>query len=138
MHWKIVRHSAVIANAVESAIGYLKSPEDDLSSDARHWFSMYQAQCHATDAFGKLAEERSDAALLAQIKTLQKDLALMNARYVAASTGMSLEEKKLVAFFKSGEGDSLGREGDHDNLTPAETAIRAMRKLIAKESECQP
>lgn len=37
------------------------------------------------------------------------------------------EEAKLVAFFRSPEGDALGRAGDYDNLSPAETAIRAMR-----------
>lgn len=40
------------------------------------------------------------------------------------------EEEKLVAFFRSPEGDKLGREGDYDNLSPAETAIRAMRKVL--------
>jgi len=39
------------------------------------------------------------------------------------------EEDKLVAFFRSAEGDSLGRDGDADGLTPAETAIRAIREL---------
>ena len=48
------------------------------------------------------------------------------------------EEKKLVAFFRSKEGDELGRDGDHDNLSPAETAIRAMRKLISLESQPLP
>ena len=37
------------------------------------------------------------------------------------------EEEKLVAFFRSPEGDALGRAGDYDNLSPAETAIRAIR-----------
>lgn len=36
------------------------------------------------------------------------------------------EEAKLVAFFNSPEGSKLGRDGDYDHLTPAETAIRAM------------
>lgn len=44
---------------------------------------------------------------------------------------MKTEKQKLVDFFRSDEGDELGRAGDHDNLTPAETAIRAMRELIA-------
>lgn len=39
------------------------------------------------------------------------------------------EEEKLVAFFRSPEGDRLGRDGDADNLSPAETAIRAIRDL---------
>lgn len=39
------------------------------------------------------------------------------------------EEQKLIDFFCSPEGDSIGREGDYDNLTPAETAIRAIREL---------
>ncbi len=39
------------------------------------------------------------------------------------------EEQKLVEFFRSPEGDQLGRDGDYDHLTPAETAIRAMRVL---------
>lgn len=39
------------------------------------------------------------------------------------------EEEKLVAFFRSPEGESLGRDGDHDGLTPAETALRAIRDL---------
>lgn len=39
------------------------------------------------------------------------------------------EEEKLVAFFRSKEGADLGRDGDYDNLSPAETAIRAIRDL---------
>ena len=39
------------------------------------------------------------------------------------------EMSKLVRFFRSREGDALGRDGDHDNLSPADTAIRAMRRL---------
>jgi hypothetical protein len=41
------------------------------------------------------------------------------------------EEAKLVAFFRSPEGDALGRAGDYDNLSPAETAIRAIRANAA-------
>lgn len=42
------------------------------------------------------------------------------------------EEQKLVDFFRSEEGSLLGSQGDHDNLTPAETAIRAMQKLLVR------
>ena len=41
------------------------------------------------------------------------------------------EEQKLVAFFRSEEGDELGRAGDYDGLSPAETAIRAMKERAA-------
>ena len=44
------------------------------------------------------------------------------------------EEAKLVAFFRSPEGDWLGRNGDYDGLSPAETAIRAIRRLSEKVS----
>lgn len=40
------------------------------------------------------------------------------------------EEQKLVRFFRTLEGDGLGRRGDYDNLSPAETAIRAMAVLV--------
>lgn len=43
------------------------------------------------------------------------------------------EVSKLVQFFCSREGDGLGRQGDYDDLSPAATAIRAMR-LLLKES----
>lgn len=43
------------------------------------------------------------------------------------------EEQKLVDFFRSPEGERLGIQGDHDSLSPAETAIRAMRSLPASE-----
>lgn len=46
------------------------------------------------------------------------------------------EEQKLVAFFRSREGSRLGNQGDHDNLTPAETAIRAMKELVTLTQEC--
>jgi hypothetical protein len=57
--------------------------------------------------------------------------ALMNMAYDAGQESQidNAEEEKLVKFFR-GEGDSLGNDGDHDNLSPAETAIRAMRRLI--------
>lgn len=38
------------------------------------------------------------------------------------------EEQKLVDYFNTVGGDALGRQGDYDELTPAETAIRAMRE----------
>lgn len=40
------------------------------------------------------------------------------------------EYAKLVAFFRSQDGAELGRQGDHDNLSPAETAIRIMRVYL--------
>lgn len=46
------------------------------------------------------------------------------------ASGFTSEYEKLVAFFRSQEGAELGRQGDHDNLSPAETAIRAMRALM--------
>jgi hypothetical protein len=59
---------------------------------------------------------------------------LMNDAYLAGqeSNVDDAEQAKLVTFFRSPEGDQLGRDGDHDGLTPAETAIRAMRKLLRK------
>lgn len=48
------------------------------------------------------------------------------------------EERKLVEFFRSPEGDQLGRDGDHDNLSPADTAIRAMRRLNARNASLPP
>lgn len=39
------------------------------------------------------------------------------------------ELRKLIDWFRSPEGDTLGRNGDIDNLTPADCAIRAMREL---------
>jgi len=45
------------------------------------------------------------------------------------------EQQKLVEFFRSDEGEALGRQGDHDNLTPAETAIRAIRDLRVELKE---
>lgn len=44
------------------------------------------------------------------------------------------EEQKLVDFFRSLEGDALGREGDDHNWTPAETAIYFMRKYLEHEA----
>jgi hypothetical protein len=59
---------------------------------------------------------------------------LMNDAYLAGQKASidNAEESKLVAFFRSSDGGQLGRDGDHDGLTPAETAIRAMRKLLRK------
>lgn len=45
------------------------------------------------------------------------------------------QEAKLVAFFRSPEGDKLGRDGDHDNLSPADTAIRAMKRVAELEEQ---
>jgi len=58
---------------------------------------------------------------------------LMNMAYDRGQESQidNAEEAKLIAFFRSPEGDKLGRDGDHDNLSPAETAIRAMRNLSA-------
>ncbi len=36
----------------------------------------------------------------------------------------------LVDFFRSPASSNLGDDGDLSNLTPAQTAIRAMRELI--------
>jgi len=56
---------------------------------------------------------------------------LMNMAYDRGQESQidNAEEAKLVEFFCSAEGDRLGRDGDHDNLSPAETAIRAIRCL---------
>lgn len=45
------------------------------------------------------------------------------------------EEVKLVAFFRSPEGDALGRAGDYDNLSPAATAIRTIRTIRTQNAE---
>lgn len=37
--------------------------------------------------------------------------------------------RKLIDWFRSPEGDTLGHNGDLDNLDPADCAIRAMREL---------
>jgi hypothetical protein len=42
------------------------------------------------------------------------------------------EERKLVEFFRTPEAGILASEGDADNISPAECAIRAMRRLIAQ------
>lgn len=42
---------------------------------------------------------------------------------------MKTEEEKLVDYFRSDEGCTLGRLGDLKGLSPAETAIMAMREL---------
>jgi hypothetical protein len=41
------------------------------------------------------------------------------------------EERKLVEFFRSSEGSFLASAGDADNISPADCAIRAMRRLNA-------
>jgi hypothetical protein len=58
---------------------------------------------------------------------------LMNMAYDRGQESQvdNAEEAKLVAFFRTPEGDKLGRDGDHDQLSPAETAIRAMRNIPA-------
>jgi hypothetical protein len=69
-------------------------------------------------------------------KGLAEDICgLMNDAYasgyeagIEVGPEVNAEEAKLVAFFQSAEGDKLGRDGDYDNLTPAETAIRFMKK----------
>jgi hypothetical protein len=40
--------------------------------------------------------------------------------------------RKLEYFFRDEvDGEDLGRRGDYDDLTPVDTAIRAMRELVA-------
>jgi hypothetical protein len=46
------------------------------------------------------------------------------------ATGAVKEVDKLVEFFKSKQGDRIGRDGDYDNLSPAETAIRFIKKHL--------
>lgn len=46
------------------------------------------------------------------------------------------EEQKLVDFFR-GDGADLGVMGDYYNMTPAETAIRAMRVMLAHSTKCK-
>lgn len=46
-----------------------------------------------------------------------------------SKSAAQIELDKLIAFFQSPEGDELGRAGDYDNLSPADTAIRAIRGL---------
>lgn len=62
---------------------------------------------------------------------------LMNMAYDAGQESQidNAEEEKLVAFFRSAEGYRLGRDGDHDGLTPAETAIRAIRRANTSSAE---
>lgn len=48
------------------------------------------------------------------------------------------EERKLVEFFRSTEGERAGRDGDHDGLSPADTAIREMRRYNARLSSLPP
>lgn len=50
--------------------------------------------------------------------------------WVPIKTRKKSENQKLVDFFRSDEGAELGLQGDYDELTPAETAIRAMRELL--------
>lgn len=54
---------------------------------------------------------------------------LMNMAYDAGKEAetSNVEEDKLVAFFR-GDGSAMGREGDHNNWTPAETAIHFLRR----------
>lgn len=124
------RYSEVIADAVHEAIGVCDEPPEDMESKEWHWFAMYQAQCVATDQFGKLANKKAPSELTARIKELERDLATVNRRLSQSGIERNAEEIKLIAFFNTAEGDDLGRGGDYDNLTPAETAIRAMKKLI--------
>lgn len=60
---------------------------------------------------------------------------LMNMAYATGieasdvATEATAEVDKLIEFFNN-EGESIGRDGDYNNLSPAETAIQAMRKLL--------
>jgi hypothetical protein len=58
---------------------------------------------------------------------------LLNMAYAAGQESKvdNKEEAKLVTFFRSPEGDAIGRDGDADCLSPAETAIRWIRRAIA-------
>lgn len=49
--------------------------------------------------------------------------------YEVSNDESQRETRKLIDFFRSPEGDTLGRNGDLDNLSPAECAIRAMKEL---------
>ena len=40
----------------------------------------------------------------------------------------------LVKFFRSDVGRQIGEDGDADNLSPAQTAIRAMKELIVAQN----
>lgn len=48
--------------------------------------AMYQAQCEATDRFADNAAAKSDRVLIERVAELERDLATMNQRYVAAAT----------------------------------------------------
>lgn len=67
-------------------------------------------------------------------KELAQDICeLMNDAYESgreSDPAINAEESKLVAWFRN-EGKKLGDEGDYHNWSPAETAIRAMRRLLA-------
>lgn len=60
----------------------------------------------------------------------------MNERRKSANA----EERKLVEFFRSPEGAQIGVDGDHDGLSPADTAIRAIRRglVLGKPSTDAP
>lgn len=49
--------------------------------------------------------------------------------YTISNDEAQRETRKLIDWFRSREGDTLGRNGDLDNLSPADCAIRAMREL---------
>lgn len=49
--------------------------------------------------------------------------------YTISNEEAQRELRKLIDWFRSPEGDTLGRNGDIDNLSPADCAIRAMREL---------
>lgn len=51
-------------------------------------------------------------------------------------SGRTTEEQKLVEFFRT-EGADLGVMGDYYSMTPAETAIRAMRVLLSHSKHCK-
>lgn len=58
---------------------------------------------------------------------------LMNDAFAAgqedSNPALNAEEQKLIEFFLSPEGKDIGRDGDYDNLSPAETAIRFMKSI---------
>jgi len=49
--------------------------------------------------------------------------------YTISNDEAQRELRKLIDWFRSREGDTIGRNGDADNLSPADCAIRAMREL---------
>lgn len=42
------------------------------------------------------------------------------------------DETPLIHFFNSGEGISMGQDGDHHDLTPEQTAVKWLRFLLAE------